>query len=256
MYFAVSDPHGYYSILKKSLKKAGFEMKNPEHKLIVCGDLLDRGLEAIEMLNFVQELLKQDRFIYIRGNHEDLFLDCLKEMEAFDGRILNQIHYHNGTASTCNQLAIRKEEFKSLILNHTRDFFELGDYIFIHGWIPVKIKDGLSVYYARNREFEFNPDWRNASEEEWYAARWINGIETAQKGIIEKGKKIVCGHWHTGYGHYIYHDVGTGEHDCCDIYYDEGIVALDACTAYSQKINVLVLTDDGEEIKNATNIKS
>ena len=200
------------------------------------------------MLNFVQKLLKQDRLIYIRGNHEDLFLECLKEMKAFDGQILNRIHYHNGTASTCNQLSIRREEFKSLILKHTRNFFELGDYIFIHGWIPVNIKDDLPIYYANGRDFEFNLEWRNASKEDWDAARWINGIEAAQKGIIEKDKTIVCGHWHTGYGHYVYHGVGTGEHDCCDVYRDDGIIALDACTALSQKINVIVFDDNGNEI--------
>ena len=248
MYFVVADPHGYCAILKKYLRKAGFDIKNKEHKLIVCGDLMDRGLEAIEMLNFVQKLAKQDRLIYIRGNHEDLYLDCMAEMKQFDGQVVNPIHYHNGTYSTCQQLAIRQEEYISLIANKTIDYFELGNYIFVHGWIPVNVKDNLPSQYARGRNFEFNEDWRKADGQDWAAARWINGIEAAQKGITEKGKTIVCGHWHTGYGHYNYHNVGADEHDCCDIYRDEGIIALDACTALSQKVNILVLTDDGKEV--------
>jgi serine/threonine protein phosphatase 1 len=234
--------------MKKCLRKAGFDIKNKDHKLIVCGDLMDRGLEAIEMLNFVQKLIKQDRLIYIRGNHEDLYLECMAEMKLFDGQVVNPIHYHNGTYSTCQQLAIRREEYSSLIANKTIDYFELGNYIFVHGWIPVNVKDNLPSQYARGRSFEFNEDWRKADGQDWATARWINGIETAQKGITEKGKTIVCGHWHTGYGHYVYHNIGTGEHDCCDIYRDEGIIALDACTALSQKVNVLVLNDNGEEI--------
>jgi serine/threonine protein phosphatase 1 len=241
MYFAVSDVHGYYDALKKALRKAGFDIKNKEHKLIICGDLMDRGLESIELLNFVLKLLKQDRIIYIRGNHEDLFLDCYEEMKNFDGQFVNPIHYHNGTVSTYNQLLGRHDEYINLINNVAKDYFEVGDYIFVHGWIPVIVNDDLPVHYARERRFSYNKDWRNASEEDWDAARWINGIEAAKKGIIEPGKTIVCGHWHTGFGHYKYHSQGKNEFDVCDIYYDDGIIALDACTALSQKVNVLVV---------------
>ena len=243
MYFVVSDVHGYYDILKKSLKKAGFNLKNKEHKLIVCGDLFDRGLESIELLNFIQKLLKQDRFIYIRGNHEDLFLECYDEMKSMDGLFVNPIHYHNGTVSTYNQLLGRHDEYINLINNVAKDYFEFDNYIFVHGWIPVIVNDDLPVHYARDRRFSFNIDWRNASKEDWDAARWINGMEAAKKGIIEPGKTIVCGHWHTGFGHYNYHMCGDNEFTRNDIYYDEGIIALDACTAYSNKINVLVIEE-------------
>ena len=246
-YFAISDPHGFLDAVKKALRKAGFDMKNKDHILIICGDLLDRGLQAIEMLNFVQKLVKQDRIIYIRGNHEDLYLDCLEEIKKFNEYesypLINPIHHHNGTYSTCQQLAIRQEEFKSLILNKTVNYFELGNYIFVHGWIPVIVKDKLPSHYAHDREFEFNPNWKNASEEDWDAARWINGIKAAREELFEEGKTIVCGHWHTGYGHDVYHGIGESHYDCCDIYRDEGIIALDACTAYSNKVNVLVIEE-------------
>ena len=251
-YFAVSDVHGFYDAMKRALKKAGFDKRNKNHILIICGDLMDRGLQAIELLNFVQDLLKQDRLIYIRGNHEDLFLDCLEEMKKYDDfekfPLINPIHHHNGTYSTCNQLSIRNEEFKSLILNNTVNYFELGNYIFVHGWIPVKVKDKLPPHYAHDREFEFYPEWRYALSDEWDAARWINGIKAAREQLFEEGKTIVCGHWHTGYGHYVYHGIGESQHDCFDIYRDDGIIALDACTVLSDQVNVVVFDEEGNEL--------
>ena len=43
----MSDVHGFYSILKDELDKAGFIQNNNNHTLIICGDLFDRGPEAL-----------------------------------------------------------------------------------------------------------------------------------------------------------------------------------------------------------------
>ena len=58
-----------------------------------------------------------------------------------------------------------------------------------------------------------------------------------------KGKTIVCGHFHTSWGHYYLHNIGS-EWDrstaCFEPFEDKGIIALDACTAYTHKVNCLV----------------
>lgn len=46
-YFICSDVHGFYTEWMKALKEAGFDIENPNHKIIHCGDLLDRGEEAV-----------------------------------------------------------------------------------------------------------------------------------------------------------------------------------------------------------------
>lgn len=59
-------------------------------------------------------------------------------------------------------------------------------------------------------------------------------------------KTVVCGHWHASYGH------ARLEKKCSEFgpdadfspYYGSGIIALDACTAHSRKVNVLVLEDE------------
>ena len=76
-------------------------------------------------------------------------------------------------------------------------------------------------------------------------ARWVNGMDAAKAGIIEEGKTIVCGHWHCSYGHSEYEGIGSefGPDADFDPYYGQGIIALDACTGYSKRVNVVVLED-------------
>ena len=54
-YFVVSDVHGFFKPMKAALNEAGFENGNPEHKLVVCGDLLDRGPQAKEMVAYMRD---------------------------------------------------------------------------------------------------------------------------------------------------------------------------------------------------------
>ena len=77
-YFVVSDIHSCFSELKKSLDRVKFDRNNPEHMLIVCGDIFDRGEEAVETFNFLYSLNKKN-CILIRGNHEELYLNLLEK---------------------------------------------------------------------------------------------------------------------------------------------------------------------------------
>ncbi|MBQ8726493.1 MAG: metallophosphoesterase [Clostridia bacterium] len=42
-YYVVSDVHGFYDELIFALTEKGFFDEKSPHKLIICGDLLDRG---------------------------------------------------------------------------------------------------------------------------------------------------------------------------------------------------------------------
>ena len=55
-YYVVSDTHGYYDYLIKSLEEAGFFEDTEPHKLVLCGDLLDRGGQARELIDFMMQL--------------------------------------------------------------------------------------------------------------------------------------------------------------------------------------------------------
>ena len=70
-YFVTSDIHGFYNEFHTALLGAGFEEENPDHILIVCGDIFDRGSQPLELYQYLRSLPKERR-ILIRGNHEFL----------------------------------------------------------------------------------------------------------------------------------------------------------------------------------------
>ena len=248
-YFVTSDTHSFFSIFYEELLKQGFNQTNPDHILIICGDLFDRGQEAVQMYKFVRSL--GDRFIYIRGNHEDLLFDCVNELRDNDGWCSSH-HYSNGTVNTVIQFKTDNilEEVLDFIKQKSVNYYELNNYIFTHGWVPYYLQDG---HDPNQKEGEFSCVMYpvinlNANEEMWKHARWTNGMAAWKSGVAIPGKTIVCGHWHVSYAWYNYKNIGTGEFNdtsCFDPFIEEGIIALDACTAFSKKCNILVL--EGEE---------
>ena len=99
-YFVSSDIHGFYDEWIKALKEKGFDKNNPNHKLIICGDLFDRGSQSKEVYEYISKLNK-DKYIYIRGNHEDLLFDCYNEV--INGTSISEHHINNGTLDTIVQ---------------------------------------------------------------------------------------------------------------------------------------------------------
>ena len=86
----------------------------------------------------------------------------------------------------------------------------------------------------------------NASKEQWEHARWENGMSAWKHGVIIPGKTIVCGHWHCSWGNYNLHLKGSGEFTkdaCFEPFVDNGIIAIDACTAWTHGVNVLIINE-------------
>lgn len=244
-YFVIADVHSFYDEMMTALNENGFEIDNPNHTVICLGDLFDRGKQANECFEFAKKMYEQNRFIYIRGNHEDLLLSCVHEIPT--GTIAN-FHVSNGTADTIVQFAhgtkfdlttqgaevLSKIQDKiDFIEKATVDYFELDNYIFVHGWIPCDIQKGVL-----KTKYSFVENWQNGN---WNDARWTNGMEAWQKGIVIPYTQIFCGHWHTSWGHsHIRQSCKEWTpKDRADFspFIDLGIVALDSCVAYTGKIN-------------------
>ena len=244
-FFIVSDVHGFYDEMKLALHEAGFDPKNEEHWLVGCGDYLDRGRQPQQVINYLMSL---PRKILVKGNHEDLLLDCINRGYPLAHDL------SNGTAQTIIDLAPNTEKFNvacAVTYDKVEDFidgmvnyFELKNHIFVHSWIPLISKDGLPAYYTRDRQFEFNPNWRAATSKEWDDSRWGNPFELAEQGLLPD-KTVVFGHYHTSYARSKYEGAPEwGESADFSIYRGNGYIGIDGCCAYSGKVNVLVLEDD------------
>ena len=73
--YAVSDIHGVYPIFE--------QIKNflqPDDRCYVLGDCADRASEGWRI---IQEVLKDERFVYLKGNHEQMLIDAADQYNMY-----------------------------------------------------------------------------------------------------------------------------------------------------------------------------
>jgi serine/threonine protein phosphatase 1 len=228
--FVVSDIHGHYSILAEALEKAGFDKDHEDHLLVCCGDYFDRGNENMEVLKFFERLKHK---VLLRGNHEDMLLKLLKT-----GRLLPH-HYINGTMSTLNNIfgkysvnpvddsidfsgKTRITDRLCEFIEETVDYYETERYVFVHGWLP---ENAVTAQDCRQRP-----------RRSWEQARWVKWTEKYSGHPPLEDKTLICGHMPTFFA------PNRAQNDA-DIFYGNGLIAIDAGTTDSKQINVLVLED-------------
>lgn len=246
-FFVVSDLHSHLKPLLKSLQEKGYDPTNPDHWLIVCGDIFDRGDESEELFKWLMSI---ERKILVKGNH-DILLDecCMREFPYSHDK-------HNGTVKTIWQLGNSKEfdeccrntwnrlaRYRELLVN----YFETKNYIFVHSWIPCNVeeKPHPADKWIPLTTYTYNADWRNANDVEWEEAMWGNPFVRWEQGLNKTGKTIVFGHWHCSTGHRMLgHCNDEFEYAIWEPCYADGIIGIDRCTAYTGECNVIVLEDE------------
>lgn len=243
-YFVCADIHSYYDEWQEALTAEGFSKSNPNHIIIMCGDLFDRGPKPLECFEFAQKMAKKGRFVYVRGNHEDLLFDCYDDLINYHD--VAPHHISNGTLETIAKFTeyepseLRRGLYDIIdiieemcdVLTFIRlnsvDYYEIGDKVFCHGWIPE------------------GADWRAAPPKVWQKIRWENGISNWFFDNKLGDRTIYCGHWHCSYGWALKGiideefpaDVET-QKIAFSPFVGDGIVALDGCTAFSGIVNVV-----------------
>lgn len=99
--YACSDFHGhleFYKAIKDFVK--------PEDKVFFLGDAGDRGPEPWETIKAVA---KDPQFVYIKGNHEDMLVDAIKETIIRNSAHGWRLLVANGGADTFDQ-AMQEED--------------------------------------------------------------------------------------------------------------------------------------------------
>lgn len=248
--FCVSDLHSFFTPFKKALDAAGFDPKNENHWLIICGDIFDRGPESNEMFSYLMQL---ERKVFVKGNH-DILLDSLC------ARKFPYMHdMQNGTVTTINDLGDLKDgysfdeccqrtwnklaRYRELRVN----YFETHKYIFVHSWIPTvkKTERHPADKWRTLTTDKYMKNWRDATDAEWEEAMWGNPFALAEQGLNKTGKTLVFGHWHCSTGwakEEGYSEFGPDAE--WNPYFGKDIIGIDRCTAHTGECNVLVLEDD------------
>ena len=75
--YALSDIHGQGRAFFEMLEKIRF---SPEDKLYIIGDVVDRGPDGIQLLEYIRE---QPNMELLMGNHEDMFLRTMDDEESW-----------------------------------------------------------------------------------------------------------------------------------------------------------------------------
>lgn len=229
-YFVISDIHGYYTVMKDSLTQAGYDHTNPNHHLIVVGDMFDRGHQSKEVLEFLYPLERAGNATVILGNH-DTFL-----IELFEGnydRVGFNMLYNGFDKTLWSLSGIRpsidniEEVHQKIDWNHPYlyqwlislpYYHEVGDYIFVHGGIDGGKLDWKTM--TSNHEFI------------WSREHKLPPVE---------GKTVVAGHTRVPtirIDTNDYHRLYLTDPSYFDILHLDGKILIDRYVEVSQELNV------------------
>lgn len=165
--YIISDIHGGLHLLKELLEKV-----KAGHKLIILGDLIEKGANSLQTLEYIMELSKLDNIYIIKGNNDDSLVNIFKNerIDYFSNRMKNktsiiyeiiQRHGLNGCIEEMFQYI--KEEYKSYLdwIDKLETMIETDDFIFVHAGIdnipdywntPINSQLRLSNFYLKGHQ--------------------------------------------------------------------------------------------------------
>ena len=128
--FAIGDIHGGFRALTQVLERARIKS---EDTLIFLGDYVDGWSEPLQLIDYLIELSAKQHCVFIRGNHDQLFLDYL---ETNDKEIDEGMWFkHGGEATMKAYKNISQDKKKQHIqfLKNLSDFYLDSDKrLFVH----------------------------------------------------------------------------------------------------------------------------
>ena len=106
----ITDIHGCYDECRSLLEKMSFDEERDI--LVNLGDTIDRGPAIYETFVFLRDLKERmgERFILIRGNHEQMMLDA-----AAEGGRSKDLWYYNSGEKTVFSFLNHKHRFQEFL---------------------------------------------------------------------------------------------------------------------------------------------
>lgn len=157
----VADIHGDDDKFRKALKSVSLKKTD---KLILLGDLIDRGKNSKKVLDTLQ-LLKDSGFkniIYIRGNHEQMLLD------AFENEEKEYVWLKNGGDKTLKSFRVNFANqipaFYIELIKSSIPYYEYEKYIFVHAGLNFELDNPLEDLHSMMWIRDISVDLYNKSK--------------------------------------------------------------------------------------------
>ena len=221
--YAIGDIHGEYNLFEKLLE----DFDEQQHQLVLIGDLNDRGPKTKQCFFRGKELVETCGAIYLRGNHEEYFLQFLNSPEEWF-----QSYVNNGGKETMESLLHKgateeysPTEIAMMIRSHYKElidflmerplYYEWNNYIFVHAGVDLD-----------------KQDWKKTSPHDFI---WIR--EAFHKGKNQTGKTIVFGHTITPMLH--------GDMQTTDLWFSDHKIGIDGGGVFGGSIHGVIFNKKG-----------
>ena len=258
-YFITSDEHGCYDEMKIAELKEKYDENNPNHHRVSLGDFSDRGSQTKELYLYYKRLCDEGKATVLLGNH-GLFLQGFLEGDdqsfnflrnglresiysflGSDGETFERWCLFNETEA-CSEsyyewsVYARKtinKKYPELLpwLKSLPRYIETKNYIGVHGAIDTRVPDWHHPHCIRHNLID------------WDALDFNDGSFFGES-ICNTEKTVIIGHFGTSTLRKMYEIYG--DKDPFGILYrvDGRVIAIDATTNYSGKVNMLVIEDE------------
>ncbi len=157
--YVISDIHGCNSSFKQALKSIQFKKTD---KLILLGDLIDRGADSKGVLDTVLLLIEHGFDVEcIMGNHEKMFLDSFEDITAKVNWMKN-----GGKETLKSFLTSDITRIPDKYISFIRSFntyMIIDKYILVHAGLDMTkddpLDDEFSLLWLRDWEKVYNKSW-------------------------------------------------------------------------------------------------
>lgn len=157
-HYIVGDIHGMLNKLSGLYRRISSELV-AEDTLVFVGDYIDRGPSSFEVVEFLLDVAARHESVFLKGNHEDLFLDAL------EGRHREAFLENGGDATVQSYRAalggMRLPDSHAAFFAALRLYHETDDFIAVHAGLKpnsynIDIQDPADLMWIREA-FYRNP---------------------------------------------------------------------------------------------------
>lgn len=222
----ISDIHGCYLEFMELLEKAKYIPE--EDKLIVLGDLIDRGKGSKQVVTYLMEMKKLYDIVVLKGNHEKDFSNWLDEPFSRDHRYLKNGGWKT-IESYCKPRGVYGKHPRTKATIRT---FYPEDIEFIKN-LPLFWEDDKHLYVHAGINLDLK-NWKDTSDEDFL---WIR--EAFHYTLNNTGKTVIFGHTPT---HYLHKKEGKNSYDVW--FSSDNKIGIDGGCSMGGELHCLIIKDD------------